>query len=77
MATGNWPPIPIKTWVRTTQPNESLRKEWAPEVWEGRQWGVEGEVLAFHDSHGLSYEVQHPDGTVGHYDPSELREATE
>jgi hypothetical protein len=67
-----YPPISNGTLVITTQANESLRREWTDEVWEGRQWGVNGEVITHHDSHGLSYEVRHPDGTIGHYDPSEL-----
>lgn len=58
--------------VRTTSPNESMRKEWTKEGWESRQWGVSVEVIKLHGGHGLSYEVRHADGTIGHYDPSEL-----
>lgn len=36
-----------------------------------RQWGVIGKILRHHDSHGLTYEVQHG-GTTGHYEPREL-----
>jgi hypothetical protein len=63
---------PNGTRVRTTKPNESLRSEWSDEVWKSRQWGVEGTIKDHHDSHGESYEVTHPDGTVGGYDPSEI-----
>jgi hypothetical protein len=67
-----YPPIPAGTTVETTQPNMGLRKEWNDEAWEKRQWGVEGIVVTHHDSHGLSYEVRHSDGSIGFYDPSEL-----
>ena len=70
-------PTPIafispETIVRTIRPNESKRKEWTEEGWASRQWGVTGKVLTHHDSHGLCYEVQHEDQSVGYYDPSEL-----
>jgi len=32
-------------------------------------------VVVFHDSHWLTYEVKHPDGTIGHYEPRELEVA--
>lgn len=64
--------IPNGTHVRTTRPNEALKGEWAPNVWNERQWGVEGVVIDHHDSHGLCYEVRHPDGSIGAYDPSEI-----
>ncbi len=67
-----WPPIDPGTAVRTTQPNMAMRDEWTPEGWAKRQWGVQGGVITHHDSHGLCYEVRHPDGTVGCYDPTEL-----
>ena len=38
-----------------------------------RKWGMEGVVQCSHDSHGLCYEVLHKDGTIGCYDPDELR----
>lgn len=71
-STKNWPPISRGTRVKTTQANLDLRGEWTEEVWNGRQWGITGIVTEHHDSHGLCYVVQHPDGTVGAYDPSEL-----
>ncbi len=67
-----WPPIALGTAVRTTEANEALRIEWADGVWEARKWGVDGTVLAYHDSHGLFYEVRHADGSQGCYDPTEL-----
>ncbi len=68
-----WPPIKLGTRVRTTEANKRLRKEWTEEGWNSRQWGVKGTICAYHDSHGLSYEVKHPDGSIGHYDPSEIK----
>lgn len=67
-----WPPIDPETVVKTTEPNMEMRKEWTDEGWASRQWGVEGTIITHHDSHGLCYEVKHPDGTIGYYDPSEL-----
>ncbi len=64
--------LPVGTKVRTTQENESLRGEWTEEAQISRKWGVQGTILMHHDSHGLCYDVQHDDGTVGCYDPSEL-----
>jgi hypothetical protein len=61
--------------VETTEPNESLRKEWLPGVWEQRQWGIVGTIVSDSNAHGVSYEVQHADGSIGFYDPSELKGA--
>jgi hypothetical protein len=73
MATEKYPPIFIGTSVRTTAPNMSMREEWTDEGWAERKWGMQGEVITHrNDSHGLCYDVQHKDGTVGCYDPSEL-----
>lgn len=72
MTANKYPPIYPGTMVKTTQPNWGLRDEWTDEGWASRKWGVEGEVITHHDSHGLCYDVQHKDGTVGCYDPSEL-----
>lgn len=68
----SYPPIKIGTKVRTTEPNMSMKTEWLPEAWVKRRWGVVGPVINYHDSHGLCYDVQHPDGSVGSYDPSEF-----
>lgn len=68
-----YPPISRGTKVRTTQANMSLRREWTDEAWEKRQWGVQGTVVSHSDSHGLCYEVRHPDNSTGYYDPSELK----
>ncbi len=67
-----YPPISPGTRVHTTCANNALRKDWTEEAWDSRQWGVRGKVRTHHDSHGLSYEVMHPDGSIGHYDPSEI-----
>lgn len=71
------PPISVGTKVKTTQPNMAFRSEWNNEAWARRKWGVQGTVIAHHDSrgpyyHGLYYNVRHEDGTEGCYDPSEL-----
>lgn len=68
-----WPPLKPGTRVRTTQINEDMVGEWSDEALASKQWGVTGEIVAHHDSHGLSYEVRHDgDGSIGHYDPSEF-----
>ena len=72
MSIKKWPPIDPGTAVKTTQPNWDKCEEWTDEGWARRKWGVDGVILTHHDSHGLCYEVRHPDGTVGCYDPSEL-----
>jgi len=45
-----------------------------PGVLALQKWGVVGEVMDHHDSHGLCYEVKHPDGSIGVYDPTEIEE---
>lgn len=72
MRTRKWPPLDQGTQVLTSRENPSLRDEWTAETRSKRQWGVGGYILKHHDSHGLCYEVNHPDGTVGTYDPSEF-----
>ena len=67
-----YPPITRGTSVKTTEANLSKRVEWTDEGWEKRQWQVIGMVGLHHDSHGLCYEVTHPDGTVASYDPTEI-----
>jgi hypothetical protein len=57
--------------VKTTKTG-TLRTDWADGVWEKRQWGVNGRIVARHDSHGICYDVKHEDGSIGSYDPSEL-----
>jgi hypothetical protein len=58
--------------VPSDDPNLEERWHWADEEWEHRQWNVQGTVVTHHDSHGLYYEVLHPDGTTASYDPTEL-----
>ena len=62
------------TIVMTTEPNRDLRREWADEVWEKRQWGVKGKIIDHSYYHGPCYSVKHENGKVAWYDPSELRE---
>jgi hypothetical protein len=70
-STCNWPPISPGTSVKTTQENRTIT-DWTSEAQASRQWGVRGEIVTHHDSHGLSYEVKHLDGSIGHYDPTEF-----
>ncbi len=67
-----YPPIARGTSVKTTEANLSKRAEWTNEGWNKRQWQVIGTVGVHHDSHGLCYEVMHPDGTVACYNPTEI-----
>ncbi|MBP9821826.1 MAG: hypothetical protein KBC81_00010 [Candidatus Pacebacteria bacterium] len=68
-----WPPLDPGTMVKTTQENPAVTG-WTREALNSRLWGVKGKIVTHHDSHGLSYEVEHPDRTIGHYDPTELEE---
>lgn len=63
--------IPLRTTVRTTKANPKVT-DWTKEALAKRQWGVVGQIVAHHDSHGQCYVVQHADGTLGAYDPSEF-----
>jgi len=65
-------PHPDGTTVKTV-PVDDPSDDWTETALAGRQWGVMGSVVGYHDSHGLTYEVRHPDGTVGHYEPRELQ----
>ncbi|MBN1325878.1 hypothetical protein JW977_02775 [Candidatus Falkowbacteria bacterium] len=67
-----WSPLDNGTKVRTTR-SKTKKKDWTPEAWKSRKWNVEGSITGYHDSHGLCYEVKHDDGTLGCYDPSELK----
>ncbi len=68
----NWPPISNGTKVVTTASNPEV-DDWTREALQSRCWGVKGTVIMYHDSHGLCYDIQHEDGSVGSYDPSEFR----
>ncbi len=72
MTKEKYPPISPGTKVRTTQENPSSINQWTNEGRAKKKWGIRGNVLAHHDSHGLCYDVQHEDGTKGCYDPAEL-----
>mgnify|MGYP001586349149 FL=1 len=67
-----WLQIDPGTKVKTTKEDPSNADSWTKEAKKRRRWGVEGEVITHHGSHGLCYEVRHEDGTKGCYDPSEL-----
>ena len=51
--------------------------EWTDDGWAKKKWGIKGEVLTHHDSHGLCYDVTHEDGSQACYDPSEIEVITE
>jgi hypothetical protein len=57
--------------VRTVRP-EKESMDWTPEALASRRWDVEGTVDMTHNSHGVTYEVRHADGSLGHYEPREL-----
>lgn len=67
----SWPTISTGTLVRTVKENPFVTG-WTSEARATRQWGVRGRIVTYHDSHGLSYEVKHSDGSIGHYDPTEI-----
>lgn len=63
------------TRVFTVKPDpKDEATDWLPKALASRRWGVEGAIVTHHDSHGLTYEVRHSDGTIGHYEPHELLE---
>ena len=59
------------TQVQTTKKN-TPDSEWSPEALKNRRWGVKGEIIDAHDSHGICYDVMHVDKSIGCYDPSEF-----
>lgn len=64
----------IEVWasVKTTKEDPSDADSWTEKARSRRRWGVRGTVIACHNSHGLCYDVEHSDGTVGCYNPTEL-----
>jgi hypothetical protein len=65
--------LPLGTVVVTTQ--SAGADDWTREAVASRKWGVEGTVVGEHDEVDV-YDVRHHDGTLGHYEPRELRVAT-
>jgi hypothetical protein len=61
----------LRVVVQTLLPLDTA--EFYPEVQSSRKWGVKGVIIASHDSHGLCYEVEHEDGTIGAYTPREIK----
>jgi len=55
---------------------EPQATDWTAAALLSRKWGVEGTVVKEHNSHGLTFEVEHEDGSIGHYEEHELEEAT-
>lgn len=62
--------LPFGVLVRTLEPKND--DNYTDEAKAKRRWGVIGEIVDSHDSHGLCYDVRHADGTIGHYDPDEF-----
>lgn len=53
---------------------DNISEDWSQEALRTRKpAGVHrGTVVCHHDSHGLCYEVQFPDGSISCYDPHEV-----
>ena len=45
---------------------------WSDPTRADAKWGVEGTIIAYSDSHGLVYEVQHDCGGKAWYEPGEV-----
>lgn len=58
--------------VKTQKPHEES-DDWTKDALESRKWDMLGEIISHHDAHGFTYEVKHEDGTIGHYEPRELK----
>jgi len=56
--------------VKTVPGHEA--SDWTAEALATRRWYVKGEIIRYHDSHGITFEVRHDDGTIGHYEDHEL-----
>jgi hypothetical protein len=52
------------------------RRDFTDDGVKNRQCGIQGIVVATHDSHGLCYDVRHF-GKIGCYDPDELTRVPE
>ena len=58
--------------VKTTQANPEIKNNWTAEGLAARKWGVNGKIIIQNPSRDLSYHVQHEDGSMACYYPSEL-----
>lgn len=48
--------------------------DWTSGALKSRRWNITGRIYAKHDSHGVVYDVRHDDdGSIGCYEPRELR----
>jgi hypothetical protein len=65
--------IEVGTRVVTVKP-EQESNDWLPGALAKRKWRMTGTVVAYHDSHGVVWDVKHDDGTTGPYETRELRE---
>lgn len=65
--------IPNGTRVKTDIHPSTESKDWTESAKRNRKSGATGVVVAYHDSHGLCYDVKHDeDKLVGCYDPWEI-----
>ncbi len=59
-------------YVQTIKPDIESN-DWNKEVVSMRKWNVYGQIIKYHNSYGCCYDVLHEDGTIGSYEPRELR----
>lgn len=57
--------------VKTVRSNPANDREYTAEA--NRRWGVKGTLVQYSNSHGLCFQVRHDDGSLGAYEPDELR----
>lgn len=67
-----WPPLDRGTRVMTLRISNPS-DDWSETAKAARKFGVFGVIRKHYDSHGLCYQVMHEDGTLGYYEPRELR----
>lgn len=71
-----WPTEQPLLWyerVQTTTLNEALASTWSPIALASKKWDRKGRVVGGYDIDGLVYVVRHGDGSIGYYDPSEIK----
>lgn len=59
------------TRIRTASMPDPASTNWAPGEREKCQWGVEAKIHFCHSHSGI-YRVEHADGVIACYDPSEV-----
>lgn len=63
--------LPRGTHVQTTKSDPDVAN-WTDGALRSRQWGVRGTIRDRFTGHGTCYSVEHEDGSIGYYDPSEF-----